>query len=146
MSEAKINDKFHKELLMLYGIAIEDIDRVKRQQWTHVYAILIAQAGLVAIFFNAAEKALAFCNPVWSFSAALFILTLLGLLLIWSSQQRLDTIRRLIEKVYSPCLTTETRNLLVTDEAKDEFRLLYPAILIVVLVSAFMFFWAMIYV
>jgi len=41
----RLSDREHTELLMLYKNAAEDIDRAKREQWSHFYGVLLARGA-----------------------------------------------------------------------------------------------------
>lgn len=43
---ADLSDREHTELMMLWKNAAEDIERAKREQWSHFYAVLLGQAGV----------------------------------------------------------------------------------------------------
>lgn len=130
-----INDKEHAELVMLYGIAVEDIERAKRQQWVHIYAVLLAQGSLVALYKNAYQ------TSEGLFFIAVAILTALGLALIGLTQWDLSRSRSLIE-AYARRLTAKSQELRNANKDRSVGRVMYPVILGIFQIAAgFFFLW-----
>jgi hypothetical protein len=120
-SMAGLSDREHTELLMLYKTAVDDIDRTKREQWSQVSAILLAQAGLAGL------TTVRFALPGHSgrvdlISGVLTALLVLGLLLIILHQLRLIRLRGVIAR-YRERLEPQTRALLATTETQPFLRI-----------------------
>ena len=134
---AHLSDREHAELLMLYKIAVADIDRAKREQWAQFYAILLAQAGVVGF------STVKFTSPAhieqavigWTVVIGL-LLFLLGLNLIVMHQVRLRRLRALVDR-YSKSLEQHSRTLLDAPEAQPPFRTAVPILMAFVMLLVF---------
>ncbi len=134
---AQLSDRAHKELLMLYNNAVDDIDRTKREQGSHFYAVLLAQVG-VAGFSRIRFP------PPWGLQEREFIwitlagLMLLGILLMFMHQLRLFRVRSLVER-YSEKLEPNSGTFLMTKEAHPLHRFAIPFLMFMVMLLVFSF-------
>jgi hypothetical protein len=133
----KLNDREHTELLMLYKNAADDIDRAKREQWSHFYAVLLAQAG-VAGLAQGEILPLWHLRPDEVFFTALTVLLVLGLVVVFLHQIRLCRLRRQV-KGYEKCLEQHTQDLLKKEEAKSVHRIVIPLLMFLALLLVFIF-------
>lgn len=130
---AKLADREHAELLMLYRNAVDDIDRTKRDQWSQFYAILLAQGaigGFSRTLGTTSHKA------SW---LAITLLMLLGVASIVIHQLRLWRLRRLIDERYAKLLEDSIKQLFDTKEAEPLHRVLAPMIMFAILLGTFYF-------
>jgi len=135
---ADLSDREHTELMMLWKNAAEDIERAKREQWSHFYAVLIGQAGVAG--FSQFEF-----SPPWRLQpgevifSALAILLGIGVLVLVLHQVRLWRLRRLIKILYEKGLEPHSQSLLTTKEADSVHRIVIPLLMFLVLAIVFIF-------
>ncbi len=132
----QLSDREHTELLLLYKNVGEDIDREKREQWSHFYAILLAQGGvtgLSTLAFRASD-----IQSAQAVYAALVGLLLLGLLVLTMHQVRLARLRRFAHRC-SEALEPHTRRFLESTEAESLHRRAIPALMVLVMLVVFGF-------
>jgi hypothetical protein len=128
-----LHEREHSEFLLLYKNTAEDIDRAKREQWSHFYAVLVAQVGVAG--FSQLELA---PSGAVIFSA-LAVLLGIGILVLVLHQVRLSWLRRLVKNQYLPRLEESTRTILESKEAQSVHRLIVPSLMVLVLVMVFIF-------
>ena len=72
----QINDRDHAELLMLYQVTIDDIEKAKQWGWTVTYTTIAAQGAILGLF--SAYKAGTYL--IWA--KVLFVLLAIGLAIL----------------------------------------------------------------
>lgn len=136
---AVLSDREHTELLLLWKNAAEDIERSKREQWSHFYAVLLGQAG-VAGFSQVEFSPPGNLQPGEVIFSALALLLGIGVLVLVLHQVRLWRLRRLIKILYEKGLEPHSQNLLTTKEADSVNRIVVPLLMFLVLMIVFVFF------
>jgi hypothetical protein len=128
-------DKFHEELLMLLKNAYDDIERAKQQGWRDFYNLLFAVGAVTGLYRAVYEKLIV------QWMHCLFLMTptalmILGIYLVWATQQTLKQRRNLIKDGYTPHLDEDIQNILNSPLAESVNRVLYPVLYIAVLFLA----------
>jgi hypothetical protein len=93
-------DKFHSELLALLKNAFEDIDRTKQRQWRDFYNVLIAIGAVTGLYRAVfSELSIQWMHHLFFISPS--ALMILGIWLVWKSQESLRQPRALAAKYYT---------------------------------------------
>lgn len=124
MNHSVNGDNFHSELLVLLRNAFDDIERTKQMGWRDFYYVLIA-IGAVTGLYRAVYIELHIQWMHHLFFVAPSALTLLGIWLVWASQQALNRRRRLVDAYYSH-LDQNIQNILNSTLGEPVNRGLYP--------------------
>jgi len=95
-----MDDRDHAELLMLYKVTIDDIERAKQWGWKVTYTTIAAEGAILALFstYNAGPY-IDYAKVIFSLLA--FILALLGIKYIRHAQASLQAFRERIKIVRS---------------------------------------------
>ena len=128
----KLDERGHEELIMLYKNAVDGIERTKREQWSHVCAILLAQvgiAGLTTLRFGPSGG-----SAKVHIAAGLDGLLGLGLVLVFLHQLRLFRLRGVVAR-YSERLEPHSKALLEVTASQPFLRI---GILVLVIAAMFL--------
>lgn len=85
MEKPRLEDRAHEEILSLYQVTVDDIEKTKRWIWDVTYHTIVAQGGIYAlqsIFGSTSSR-------IWP--AVMFTVLCIGVAVIGSSQARLAT-------------------------------------------------------
>ena len=121
---AELSDRGHAQLMVLYQTVIQDIERIKQQQWRDFYYLLILEAGLVGFYRVVLHEIQPWLHS-W-FHAAPIILTIIGCSLIGTAQVALLQKRKLVDDGYTPLLESPLREILEGELGKSVKRHTYP--------------------
>jgi hypothetical protein len=94
----QITDRDYAELLMLYQITINDIEKAKQRGWTVTYTTIAAQGAILGLF--SAYNAGAYLGWIKFIFVLLSIgMTILGIQYIKHAQESLEGFRALLKDV-----------------------------------------------
>ena len=99
---SELTDREHAELIMLYQVTIEDIERTKRWGWNITYTTIAGQGAIFGLFtaHRAVRMPLAeLCGVRFLFSALTVGLMILGLVHISDVQRNLKAFRDRLKEV-----------------------------------------------
>jgi hypothetical protein len=111
--------------------AVEDIDRVKQQQWKDFYYIMVAQGALLGLKSTGTIQG---GLIQIAFIVAPILLTVMGLSLVGAAQAVLKNKRKLIDDGYVPLLDEPIKTLMQGKLAEGTMRHTYPRAFSVALV------------
>ena len=109
-----MDDRDHAELLMLYKVTIEDIERAKQWGWKVTYTTIAAQGAILGLFSTyRAGTYIVYAKIIFILLA--FILALMGIKYIRHSQTslkdfrvRIKTVRGQLGELCKSCFGEET--------------------------------------
>ena len=118
------DDKFHSELLIVLKNASDDIERTKERQWRDFYNVLIATGAVTGLYRAVfSELSIQWMHHLFFFSPS--ALMILGIWLVWKSQESLQQPRAVAEKCYKQ-MDNNIQEIVNGESGEPLNRNLYP--------------------